>query len=156
LRKAALPKNDPPKGGVDTLFGDGSVKFVESTIDGMVTSEEGRPKDQRGNAEKRQIGKGQEPETGNRHRPLKGSEIRVSSCLLRRRCPPRTRSVPVEAKSIFRLDVIRLPLLGYKPPEQVTHVRPEIEMWAEIIGTGSVDADREHEILATWKAWNWV
>ena len=55
--------------------------------------------------------------------------------------------MPVEAKSIFRPDVIRLPLLGYKPPEQVTHVRPKIEKWAEIIGTGSVDAHKEQEIL---------
>jgi hypothetical protein len=45
--------------------------------------------------------------------------------------------VPVEAKSIFRPDVIRLPLLGFRLPEQIARLRPKLEKWAEIIATGS-------------------
>ena len=57
--------------------------------------------------------------------------------------------MPVEAKPIFRPDVIRLPLLGFSLPEHVAQLRPKLEKWAEIIATGSVDAHKEQEILAT-------
>jgi hypothetical protein len=55
--------------------------------------------------------------------------------------------VPVEAKPIFRPDVIRLPVLGFSLPESVVERRPKLERWAEIIATGSVDAHKEQEIL---------
>ena len=55
--------------------------------------------------------------------------------------------VPVEAKPIFRPDVIRLPVLGFGLPESVLERRPKLERWAEIIATGSVDAHKEQEIL---------
>jgi len=55
--------------------------------------------------------------------------------------------VPVEAKPIFRPDVIRLPILGFSLPEQVAGCRPKLEKWAEIIATGTVDAHKEQEIL---------
>jgi hypothetical protein len=55
--------------------------------------------------------------------------------------------VPVEAKPIFRPDVIRLPLLGFSLPEHVGRLRPKLERWVEIIATGSVDAHKEQEIL---------
>jgi hypothetical protein len=57
--------------------------------------------------------------------------------------------VPVEAKPISRPEVVRLPLLRFSLPEQVTHLRPKLEKWAEIIATGSVDAHMEQEIPAT-------
>ncbi|MFI5455560.1 MAG: Eco57I restriction-modification methylase domain-containing protein [Isosphaerales bacterium] len=56
--------------------------------------------------------------------------------------------MPVEAKPIFRPDVIRLPILGFSLPEQVAQRRAKLEKWAEIISTGSVDAHKEQEILA--------
>ncbi len=55
--------------------------------------------------------------------------------------------MPVEAKPIFRPDVIRLPILGFSLPEQVARCRPKLKKWAEIIATGSVDAHKEQEIL---------
>jgi hypothetical protein len=55
--------------------------------------------------------------------------------------------VPVEAKPIFRPDVIRLPILGFSLPEPVLQRRPKLEKWAEIIATGSIDAHKEQEIL---------
>jgi hypothetical protein len=55
--------------------------------------------------------------------------------------------VPVEAKPIFRPDVVRLPLLGFSLPEQVAQRREKLKKWAEIISTGSVDAHKEQEIL---------
>jgi Eco57I restriction-modification methylase/Putative RNA methylase family UPF0020 len=55
--------------------------------------------------------------------------------------------VPVEAKPIFRPDVVRLPLLGFSLPEQVAHQREKLKKWAAIIATGSVDAHKEQEIL---------
>jgi hypothetical protein len=50
--------------------------------------------------------------------------------------------VPVEAKPIFRPDVIRLPILGFSLPEPVLGQRPKLEKWAEIIARGSVDAHK--------------
>jgi hypothetical protein len=55
--------------------------------------------------------------------------------------------VPVEDQPIFRLDVVRLPLLGFSLPEQVAQRREKLKKWAEIISTGSVDAHKEQEIL---------
>jgi hypothetical protein len=55
--------------------------------------------------------------------------------------------VPVEAKPIFRPDVIRLPLFGLSLPEHVAQLRPKLEKWAEIIATSSVDAHKEQKIL---------
>ncbi len=60
----------------------------------------------------------------------------------------------VEAKPIFRPDVIRLPLLGYSPPEHVAHLRPKFEKWAEIIAIGSDDAHKERGTLAISIAYN--
>ncbi len=55
--------------------------------------------------------------------------------------------MPVEAKPIFRPDVVRLPLLGFGLPELVAQWREKLKKWAEIISTGSVDAHKEQEIL---------
>jgi hypothetical protein len=58
-----------------------------------------------------------------------------------------TSFVPVAAKPIFRPDVIRLPLLGFRLREHVVQLRPKLERWAKVIATGSVDAHKEQEIL---------
>jgi hypothetical protein len=55
--------------------------------------------------------------------------------------------LPVEARPIFRPDVLRLPVLGFVLPEAVLQRRPKLERWAAIIATGSVDAHKEQEIL---------
>ncbi len=55
--------------------------------------------------------------------------------------------MPVEAKPIFRPDVIRLPILGFSLPESVLLLRPKLQKWAAIIAGGSVDAHKEVEIL---------
>ena len=55
--------------------------------------------------------------------------------------------MPVEAKPIFRPDVIRLPILGYTLPDPVLRSRPKLQKWAEIIASGSVNAHKEVEIL---------
>jgi hypothetical protein len=55
--------------------------------------------------------------------------------------------VPVEAKPIFRPEVLRLPILGFSLTEPVLGHRPKLEKWAEIIASGSVDAHKEVEIL---------
>ncbi len=55
--------------------------------------------------------------------------------------------MPVEAKPIFRPDVIRLPVLGFSLPESVVERRSNLEKWAEIIASGSVDTHKEQEIL---------
>ncbi len=55
--------------------------------------------------------------------------------------------MPVQAKPIFRPDVLRLPMLGFALPESVLQRRPKLEKWAEIIASGSVNAHKEVEIL---------
>ncbi len=55
--------------------------------------------------------------------------------------------MPVEAKPIFRPDVMRLPILGFSLTEPVLRHRPKLEKWAELIAGGSVDAHKEVEIL---------
>ena len=45
--------------------------------------------------------------------------------------------MPVEAKPIFRPDVIRLPILGFNLPGKTSQCVPKLEKWAEIIlGSG--------------------
>jgi hypothetical protein len=58
-----------------------------------------------------------------------------------------TSFVPVAAKPIFRRDVGRLPLPGFRLREHVVQLRPKFERWAKVIATGSVDAHKEQEIL---------
>ena len=55
--------------------------------------------------------------------------------------------MPVEARPIFRPDVIRLPILGYTLPDSVERGRPKLQNWAQIIAAGAVDAHKEAEIL---------
>lgn len=55
--------------------------------------------------------------------------------------------MPVEAKPIFRPDVIRLPILGFGLPGKTSQCVPKLQKWAEIISSGSVDSHKEQEIL---------
>lgn len=55
--------------------------------------------------------------------------------------------MPVEAKPIFRPDVIRLPILGFNLPGKTSQFVPKLQKWAEIISSGSVDSHKEQEIL---------
>ena len=52
--------------------------------------------------------------------------------------------MPVEAKPIFRPDVIRLPILGFALPEQVTKRRENLKKWSDIISSGSIDAHKRN------------
>jgi hypothetical protein len=60
--------------------------------------------------------------------------------------------VPVEAKPIFRPDVVRLPLLGFNLPEQVTQRREKLKKWTEIISSGSFDANNERGLTSNTTA----
>jgi hypothetical protein len=55
--------------------------------------------------------------------------------------------VPVEAKPIFRPDVLRLALLGFSLPEHVAQRREKLKNWAEIVSSGTVNVRKEREIL---------
>lgn len=55
--------------------------------------------------------------------------------------------MPVEAKRIFRPDVIRLPILGFILPGKASQCVPKLQKWADIISSGSVDSHKEQEIL---------
>jgi hypothetical protein len=55
--------------------------------------------------------------------------------------------VPVEAKPIFRPDVLRLPVLGFNLPEHVAQRRQNLQKWSSIISSGSIDKHKEQEIL---------
>jgi hypothetical protein len=50
--------------------------------------------------------------------------------------------MPVEAKPIFRPDVLRIPLLGLSVPEQVAQRREKLKNWTEIITSGSIDENK--------------
>jgi hypothetical protein len=62
--------------------------------------------------------------------------------------------VPVEAKPIFRPDVVRLPLLGFNLPDQAAQRREKPKKWVEIISTSSVGAPQGtggiQKYMATW------
>lgn len=54
--------------------------------------------------------------------------------------------MPVEAKPLFRPDVLRAHLQGFASPT-VDTVRPKLVQWAELIRSGRVDALNERELL---------
>jgi hypothetical protein len=56
--------------------------------------------------------------------------------------------VPVEAKPLFRPDVIRAHLAGFALPPQVDAFRPKLADWARMISEGRLDTFNEQEILA--------
>jgi hypothetical protein len=55
--------------------------------------------------------------------------------------------VPVEAKSLFRPDVLRPHLATFSMSAQAKAARPRLLEWAEMLATGRADAFKEQEIL---------
>jgi len=55
--------------------------------------------------------------------------------------------VPVDAKPLFRPDVLRPHVDAFTLPPHVEHFRPKLEHWAELIRTERIDSFREQEIL---------
>jgi type I restriction-modification system DNA methylase subunit len=55
--------------------------------------------------------------------------------------------VPVEAKPLFRPDVLRARLAGFELPSHVDAFRSKLKHWADLISSGRVNAFKEQEIL---------
>jgi len=55
--------------------------------------------------------------------------------------------VPVEAKPLFRPDVLRPYLMAFQLPAHVPGFRPTLAHWAELIASGRADSFKEQEIL---------
>jgi hypothetical protein len=58
--------------------------------------------------------------------------------------------VPVEAKSLFRPDVLRPYVDAFTLPPHVEHFRPKLQHWAELIRTERISNFRESEILPSF------
>jgi hypothetical protein len=55
--------------------------------------------------------------------------------------------MPLEAKPLFRPDVLRGHLSGFTLPPRVESLRPKLANWAELIGSNRIDALNEQQIL---------
>lgn len=55
--------------------------------------------------------------------------------------------MPVDAKPLFRPDVLRPYVDAYTLRPHIEHFRPKLEHWADLIRTERIDAFRESEIL---------
>jgi hypothetical protein len=55
--------------------------------------------------------------------------------------------VPVEAKPLFRPDVLRSHLSGFQFPDRVAAARSKLERWAELIASRRIDDYNEQQIL---------
>ena len=55
--------------------------------------------------------------------------------------------MPVEAKPLFRPDVLRTHLSGFQLPDRVAGLRPKLDHWAELIATRRIDTFNEQQIL---------
>jgi len=55
--------------------------------------------------------------------------------------------VPVEAKPLFRPDVLRTHLAGFELPAHVDAFRPKLAHWADLLASGKANALKEQEIL---------
>jgi hypothetical protein len=55
--------------------------------------------------------------------------------------------VPVEAKPLFRPDVLRSHLAGFQLPAHVEAVRPKLNHWAGLIATRRIDSFNEQQIF---------
>ncbi|HEV2969253.1 MAG TPA: N-6 DNA methylase [Pirellulales bacterium] len=55
--------------------------------------------------------------------------------------------MPLEAKPLFRPDVLRGHLSGFMLPPRVESLRPKLANWAELIGSNRIDALNEQQIL---------
>jgi hypothetical protein len=56
-------------------------------------------------------------------------------------------AVPVEAKPLFRPDVLRSHLSGFTLPDSVQTVRPKLAKWAALLKSVKADKFKEQEIL---------
>ena len=54
--------------------------------------------------------------------------------------------MPVEAKPLFRPDVLRPHLTAFTLPERVQAHRPALARWAGLFATGQADQFKEHEL----------
>ena len=55
--------------------------------------------------------------------------------------------MPVEAKPLFRPDVLRSHLKGFELPDRVAAWRPQLTKWAELISTRKIDGFKEQELF---------
>ncbi|MEX0714653.1 MAG: hypothetical protein WD278_20110, partial [Pirellulales bacterium] len=55
--------------------------------------------------------------------------------------------MPVEAKPLFRPDVLRPHLAAFQLPPRVEAMRPKLAHWSSLIDTGRIDGFKEQEIL---------
>jgi hypothetical protein len=55
--------------------------------------------------------------------------------------------VPIEAKPLFRPDVLRSHLAGFELPAHVNVMRPKLKHWADLMASGKANAFKEQEIL---------
>ena len=55
--------------------------------------------------------------------------------------------MPVEAKPLFRPDVLRRRLEAFGLPALVEAFRPKLERWADLFATGRADKLKEKELL---------
>lgn len=55
--------------------------------------------------------------------------------------------MPVEAKPLFRPDVLRPQLAAFRLPERVEHHREKLTHWGEMLASGRADAFKEQELL---------
>ncbi|NUQ66013.1 MAG: hypothetical protein HUU20_26430 [Pirellulales bacterium] len=56
--------------------------------------------------------------------------------------------MPVERKPLFRPDVLRVHLAGFRLPANVESCRPNLQRWAELVASGHIDSFKEQEVLA--------
>ena len=55
--------------------------------------------------------------------------------------------MPVEAKPLFRPDVLRSHLASFQLPEHAAALRPKVQHWADLFSTGRADTFNEKELL---------
>jgi hypothetical protein len=55
--------------------------------------------------------------------------------------------MPVEAKPLFRPDVLRTHLAAFSLPGHVDAFRPKLAHWAELFSSGKANSLKEQEIL---------
>ena len=55
--------------------------------------------------------------------------------------------MPIEAKPLFRPDVLRTHLEGFALPCHVDEFRPKLKHWADLLSFGKANSFKEQEIL---------
>ena len=51
--------------------------------------------------------------------------------------------MPVERKPLFRPDVVRVHLAGFRLPAQIDSCRANLQRWAELVASGRIDSFKE-------------